>query len=237
MQQRWRGGTRCRAAAVTLAGFMLGMSSAHATGLTGDAAVHPPAPATVLSMPATRESPERIEALAAAMRNSPWRRGRAFAIVDKPTATMQVYQPDGRLAGVTPVLLGRTVGDGIVPGTGERTAAGLLQDRDRTTPAGHFDSEPGRNLAGEAVVWLDYDSALAIHRLRSGAAEVTRRQRLASIHPTERRVSAGCVVAPVDFYDAVIEPLLGRGRAWVVVTPEHGDAVSASAPWARADAL
>lgn len=165
---------------------------------------------------------ERLDALAEQLRQTPERRGRPFAIVDKPTATLIVYRGDGRLAGSAPVLLGRTLGDNTRPGTGQRSAAGTLQDADLTTPAGRFVSEPGRNLSGEAVVWLDYGNALAIHRLRPGTARAAREQRLGSARTAERRVSAGCVVVAVDFYESVVEPVLGRGRALIVITREDG---------------
>jgi hypothetical protein len=174
--------------------------------------------------------PGRLDALAERLRAAPQRQGRPYAIVDKPTATLIVYRADGRRAGVTPVLLGRALGDDTLPGTGERTAAGRLQERDRTTPAGGFVSEPGRNLDGEAIVWLDYDNALAIHRLRPGEAQEARLQRLASPHVMQRRVSAGCVVVPVGFYEAVVEPLLGRSRGWVVITREDGSWQEPAAP-------
>jgi hypothetical protein len=75
------------------------------------------------------------------------------------------------------------------------------------------------------VVWIDYDSALAIHRLRPGPSQQHRATRLASADPKARRVSAGCVVVPVAFYEAVVSPVLGRSRAVVYVMPEAGGAV------------
>ena len=158
---------------------------------------------------------ERVLALAANHK-------RPFAIVDKQAAMLMVYHSDGRLAGATPVLLGRDPGDHTVPGVGSRTQSAQLQAGDRTTPAGRFESEPGRNLAGEALIWIDYASALAIHRLRSGPSEQGRAQRLSSPRQQDRRVSAGCVVVPVVFYDTVVQPLLGYGRSVVVVMPEAG---------------
>ena len=49
-----------------------------------------------------------------------------------------------------------------------------------TTPAGRFEAEPGINNKGEQVVWVDYDSAFAIHRLRPGFAYQSRATRLVS---------------------------------------------------------
>jgi len=126
---------------------------------------------------------------------------------------------DAQLLGVSPVLLGMERGDHAVPGVGDLPPA-RIPPAARTTPAGRFASEPGRNLDGEAVVWFDYDAGLAIHRLRDDAARSARLQRLQSNLPGAQRVSAGCVVVPVAFYEAGVEPLLGRRRGVVYVLPE-----------------
>jgi hypothetical protein len=149
-------------------------------------------------------------------------RGLPFAIVDKQAATIALYRGDGTLAGASSALLGQTRGDGSAPGVGERTQSGRLNPGDRTTSAGRFTSEPGRNLAGEPIVWIDYANALAIHRLRPGPSQQQRRQRLASTHAQDKRISAGCVVVPEAFYDAVVQPVLGHGRGVVYVMPEEG---------------
>jgi len=145
-----------------------------------------------------------------------------FAVVDKKAAVLTVFLGNGQLVGSTPVLLGADHGDRAVPGVGERTQSGQLRKGDRVTTAGRFVSQPGRNLEGESVVWIDYDSALAIHRLRPGSSQQHRATRLASADPQARRVSAGCVVVPVAFYEAVVSPVLGRSRAVVYVMPEAG---------------
>jgi hypothetical protein len=148
-------------------------------------------------------------------------RGKPFAVVDKRAAHLYVFHPDGRLAGHTPVLLGSAPGDDIVPGVGERTQNGTLRPEDKTTPAGRFEAAPGRNAKGEHVVWVDYDSAFAIHRLRPGFAYKARASRLATAQSMDKRVSWGCVVAPVPFYQQVVERVLGQGRSVVYVLPEH----------------
>lgn len=148
--------------------------------------------------------------------------GLPFAVVDKQAATLTIYRADGQRVGATPVLLGRATGDQAVPGVGHRTQSGQLHLRDHITTAGRFVSHPGRNLTGEAVVWIDYDSALAIHRLRPGASHQNRALRLATTDPRERRVTAGCVVVPVAFYETVVVPVLGRSRGVIYVMAEDG---------------
>ncbi|RZA11806.1 MAG: L,D-transpeptidase, partial [Lysobacteraceae bacterium] len=103
-----------------------------------------------------------------------------FAIVDKRHARLHVFDAGGRLVGSSAVLLGATVGDHIVAGVGERAQRGTVRWDERTTPAGRFVSEPGENTSGEHVVWVDYDSAFAIHRLRPGRSFKSRELRLAS---------------------------------------------------------
>jgi hypothetical protein len=147
-------------------------------------------------------------------------RGRPFAIVDKRQARIYVFEATGRLSGASSALLGQARGDQSAPGVGERAQFGGVLPHERTTPSGRFVSEPGRNLEGEHVVWVDYASAFAIHRVRSGASRRTREARLASGTPRDNRVSLGCVVVPQAFYSDVVQPLLGRKRAVVYVLPE-----------------
>jgi hypothetical protein len=149
-------------------------------------------------------------------------RGRPFAIVDKKEARIHVFEPSGALVGTSAVLLGLAGGDrDAVPHIGARPTTSLTP-AERTTPAGRFNTEPGRNDQGEANVWFDYDAALAIHRLRPAAAHERRPQRLASPDPRERRITFGCIVVPVAFYEQVIAPTLGSQRGVVYVLPEEG---------------
>ena len=148
--------------------------------------------------------------------------GRPFAIVDKKRAHIHVFEPSGAMVGATQVLIGLTAGDrDAVPNFGNRSVASLAA-HERTTPAGRFESEPGHNDKGEAIVWFDYDAALAIHRLRPAPAHERRPQRMASADAAERRITYGCVVVPVAFYQDVIAPTLGRRRGVVYVLPEQG---------------
>jgi len=146
-------------------------------------------------------------------------RGHAYAIVDKKAARLYVFTPQAKLAGASPVLLGLAVGDRSSPGVGGLPPA-RIPAAERTTPAGRFATEPGTNLEGDAVVWFDYDAGLAIHRLRPNAAERARNRRLANDDPRAHRVSAGCVVVPVAFYESVVLKWLGHGRGMLYVLPE-----------------
>lgn len=147
-------------------------------------------------------------------------RGMPFAVVDKKDARIYVFEPGGRLSGSAPALLGQAVGDESAPDVGVHTQQGEVPMAERTTPAGRFTSQPGRNLDGEHVVWVDYSAAVAIHRLRPGPSMRSREARLASATPDDNRASLGCVVVPGAFYDGVVQPVLGKSRAVVYVLPE-----------------
>ena len=142
-----------------------------------------------------------------------------FVIIDKKNAKAFVFDADRQLQGATPVLLGLAVGDdGLVDMSGREVSS--LRTDERTTPAGRFAGEPGRNLQGEDVVWFDYAAKLAIHRLRPDHQRERRAQRLASVSAFDNRISLGCVVVPVAFYDNVIRPVLGQSRSVIYVLPE-----------------
>jgi hypothetical protein len=147
-------------------------------------------------------------------------KGKPFAIVDKKQARLYVFDAQGRLAGASDALLGATVGDQSVPGVGARAQRGEVGEDERTTPAGRFESVPGKNLDGEHVVWADYATAFAIHRLRPGRSYKIRQERLATSTPEDNRVSLGCVVVPEPFYTEVVQPVLGNSRGVVYVLPE-----------------
>lgn len=196
----------------------------HAAGCTAGlawAAFAQPSAAQGRDFLSTRPSAE-ARSLVEWVQRSGDARGRPFAVVDKHHARIYVFEADGGLAGYSPALLGSTLGDHIVPGVGQRAQAGAVREDERTTPAGRFEAQPGRNDKGEHVVWVDYQSAFAIHRLRPGFSYSARTTRLASTGAAEKRVSWGCVVVPVPFYTGVVQRVLGARRSVVYVMPEAG---------------
>ena len=145
--------------------------------------------------------------------------GSDFVIVDKKHTTIHVFDADARLLGSTPVLLGAAPGDDSVTGIGERAIADVLP-AERTTPAGRFIAEPGRNTLGEDVVWVDYAAAVSMHRVRVTDARERRPERLATPSSDDNRISYGCINVPVAFYEAYIRPTFAARRALVYVLPE-----------------
>lgn len=145
--------------------------------------------------------------------------GMPFVIVDKPHVRVFVFKPDGTLDGAAPALLGSAVGDDSVPGIGEREMSAILP-HERTTPAGRFVSQPGTNSFGEDIVWVDYEAAVSMHRVRAKEPSERRLQRLASATLDDNRISFGCINLPVAFYEEVVKPALGSQRGVVYVLPE-----------------
>ena len=143
-----------------------------------------------------------------------------FVIVDKKKARVVVFGPQGALLGLTPALMGAARGDHTVPGIGERPMASIPPE-ERTTPAGRFVAELGHNIKGEDIVWVDYDAAVSLHRVRATNPMERRLQRLASPTPQDNRISYGCINVPQAFYESVVIPALkGPKRAVVYVLPE-----------------
>jgi hypothetical protein len=145
--------------------------------------------------------------------------GLPFAIVDKRGARLYVFDDSARLLSSSLVLLGSAVGDDSAPGIGDRPLS-QVRAHERTTAAGRFVSEPGRDDTGERVIWVDYAAALAIHRVKVVDPKERRFERIATDSITDKRISNGCINVPFAFYDAVVEPTFGRSRAVIYVLPE-----------------
>lgn len=144
--------------------------------------------------------------------------GRAFAIVDKPGATVWVFDRQGQLLERSPVLVGQAPGDVAPPDIGTRPLS-RVRPSEKITAAGRYVTEPGRNAQGEDIVWLDYDAALSMHRVRNVPGE-HRPERLRTPGTADKRISFGCINVPTRFYDRRIDPLFARSSGVVYVLPE-----------------
>jgi hypothetical protein len=142
-----------------------------------------------------------------------------FVLIDKKSASIHVFDAEARLLGSSPVLLGGATGDDTVPGIGDRPIAQVLPE-ERTTPAGRFVAERGRNARGEDVVWVSYEDALSIHRVLTTNADERRLERLETPTPDDNRISYGCINVPVEFYEKFIRPAFATRRAAVYILPE-----------------
>ncbi len=146
-------------------------------------------------------------------------RNMSFVIIDKKNTKVFVFAADGKLIGATPVLLGAMPGDDSVTGIGKRPIS-EVRPEERTTPAGRFVGEPGRNANGEDVVWVDYDAAVSMHRVRIVDPKERRLERLATPTTDDNRISYGCVNIPVAFFENVLSPQFKARYGVVYVLPE-----------------
>ena len=143
----------------------------------------------------------------------------SFVIIDKKNARVFVFDSAAKILGATPVLLGVAVGDDSVTGIGKRPIS-EVRPEERTTPAGRFLGEPGRNASGEDVVWVDYDTAVSMHRVRIVDPKERRLERLATPTSDDKRISYGCVNVPVAFFETILSPQFKASYGVVYVLPE-----------------
>ena len=146
-------------------------------------------------------------------------RGEAFVVIDKKLAHLYVFNAQAQLQASSPVLLGAALGDESVPGIGDRPIDRVLP-HERTTPAGRFVGERGRNARGEDVVWVDYDAAVSMHRVVTSNAAEHRLERLATPSVSDNRISYGCINVPTAFYDLYIRPTFATRWAVIYVLPD-----------------
>ena len=146
-------------------------------------------------------------------------RNKPFVIVDKREAQVFVFDAQGKLRGASSALLGLAIGDHSVPGIGTKKMS-TIRPEERTTPAGRFVANLDKNMKGDEMLWVDYDTAISMHRVATGNARERRVERLASPSPAERRISYGCINLPVKFYDKVLSPAFTGTDGIVYVLPE-----------------
>ncbi len=173
------------------------------------------APATVAAPALSPDTKVALRLIAQHADNA----GEPFMVIDKRKARVWVFGGNARLLGTSPVLLGLARGDESVQDIGSRPIEAIAP-AERTTPAGRFVAEPGRNADGEDIFWVDYDAAVSLHRVRATNPRERRLQRLASASAADNRISYGCVNVPVKFYDSVIKAKFAHGNGVIYVLPE-----------------
>lgn len=156
--------------------------------------------------------------------------GLPFLIIDKVHARVLAYDREGRLLGSAPALLGLAEGDVSPPGVGDLPLSAIRPDQ-RITPAGRFLASMGESLAGKAVLWIDYDTALALHAVVTTTAAERRQQRLDTESAADNRISYGCVNVPTDFYDAIVRPAFQGAVGVVYILPEVRPLSEVFAAW------
>ena len=173
-----------------------------------------------LSVSAWAEVPADIQQFADAAVRARDVFAKPFAVIDKPRARVWVFDERARLMDESPVLVGAASGDVAPPDIGTRPLNKVLPS-EKITPAGRFVTESGRNTKGEDVIWIDYDSAVSLHRMRNVAGE-NRPQRMSTPTVADNRISFGCVNIPPRFYEQVLQPHFSAEMGVVYVLPESG---------------
>jgi len=146
--------------------------------------------------------------------------GVGFVVIDKKWARIYIFDAGARLLGDSPILLGGAPGDDSVPGIGNK----LLEEvkpHERTTPAGRFVAQRGRNMRDEDVVWVSYDDALSIHKVLLAHPAERRLERLATPTVADNRISSGCINVPAEFFERTVLPVFATRRAMVYILPEQ----------------
>ncbi len=111
--------------------------------------------------------------------------GLPFVVVDKSQARLYAFDPQGRLKGSTPVLLGtERSDDGAAP----------------ATPAGRFVTDSIRSAQIDGIVWINDRTAVTLHGLPSAQSPGRGEQRLASPDVADKRISDGSLHVAGDFY-------------------------------------
>jgi hypothetical protein len=145
--------------------------------------------------------------------------GLPFIIVDKINARAYAFDRHGTLIDSTPILIGMGVGDKFAPGVLQMDMY-KTKPSQRVTPAGRFFAEEDRNLEGEKVLWVDYDAAIALHRLPKKFTKQRRHERIVSPDPAEHRITYGCINVPSAFYDRVVAGHFRSRGGYVYVLPD-----------------
>lgn len=145
--------------------------------------------------------------------------GLPFVIVDKKRAEVFIFDNHAKVLGVTAALLGLAKGDDSSPGVGNRKLS-EIRPEERTTPAGRFVAALGPSLDKESVLWVDYNTALALHPVPAVNTKEGRLQRLATASPRDKRITFGCINVPARFYDSVVYPTFTSTDGVVYILPE-----------------
>jgi hypothetical protein len=141
--------------------------------------------ATLRAQLAREQAAPEVEQLASWAVDSLDHAGLPFVVVDKTRARLFAFDPQGRLQGSAPVLLGASHEDGpAVP----------------ATPAGRFVADPRLSASSDGIVWVRSGTVLSLHGVPSSAAPGHGLQRLASTNVQDKRISDGSLHVAADFY-------------------------------------
>jgi hypothetical protein len=145
--------------------------------------------------------------------------GLPFAVIDKNTAQIFVFDGGGQLQGQAAVLLGLAPGDDSAPGVGQKRLADITKD-ERTTPAGRFVASYGFAAGGHKVLWVDYENSISIHAVITTNPKEQRLKRLESPEVDDNRITFGCINVPAAFYEDVVRKTFTGTNGIVYILPD-----------------
>lgn len=144
--------------------------------------------------------------------------GLPYIIVDKVNAAAFLFDAGGKPLAAAPVLIGIAPGDEATPGVGAKSLA-EIGPAEKTTPAGRFLARFGLAAGRQRVLWVDYETSVALHMIPPGNPREKRRQRMLSPDIADNRITFGCINVPKSFYGR-IAPLFGKKGGYVYVLPD-----------------
>ena len=143
-----------------------------------------------------------------------------YIIIDKPAASLFLFDAKGKSLGKVPVLIGVAAGDDASPGIGSKNLA-EIGPAEKTTPAGRFLAKFGLAAGKQKVLWVDYATSVALHPIPKGASKKERRrQRMLSPTADDNRITFGCINVPMAFYNKSVRPLFQKKGGYVYVLPD-----------------
>jgi hypothetical protein len=146
--------------------------------------------------------------------------GLPYAVIDKASASIFLFDAKGEQLGAAPVLIGIAPGDDATPGVGSKKL-GDLGPAEKTTPAGRFLAKFGLAAGRQKVLWVDYANSVAIHPIPADAAkDEQRRERMLSPEADDNRITFGCINVPVAFYGKAVRPSFQKAGGYVYVLPD-----------------
>lgn len=179
-----------------------------------------------LSQPKTIEAAIEVTQSAATMRVADWIAASGdngslpYIIIDKPNASLFLFDAKGQLRGQAPVLIGVATGDDATPGIGSKNLA-EIGPAEKTTPAGRFLAKYGLAAGKQKVLWVDYATSVALHSIPTGASKKERRrQRMLSPTADDNRITFGCINVPDAFYSKSVRPLFQKKGGYVYILPD-----------------
>jgi hypothetical protein len=143
---------------------------------------------------------------------------RPFIILQKKQARIYVYDRSGCLLSYAPVLLGLAIGDELSPEIA-RLPLSQIKPSNRITPSGRYLAEIGKDTHGNEVLWVDFNSNLAIHPVIN-VPHQNRPERLLSETIEDNRISWGCINVPKLFFRKYIVKNFATKKGMVYILPE-----------------